>query len=281
LSKRGKTSEAIECFRKAIQHDPRLINARNGLGMLLRELGKTDEAIDCFREVLELSPADSGAYANLGVLYMNKGRFADARAVFLTALKTTPASSPLYRVLLRALKFCKRLLKLDKQLPEFLAGTRKPASAGECLDLAEVCHGSRHFYAAAAQFFAEAFARDPKLVEGLSGRRSTAARAAALAGWGFGKDDEKLTENERLRLRNQALAWLRADLALWSKLARKGDPDTRQRIAQKMAVWQNDAELAFVRQPAVLAKLREDERSAWHNVLVARCELARRVGSTL
>src|SRR5215472_4056243 len=43
--------------------------------------------------------------------------------------------------------------------------------------------------------------------------RYNAANAAALAGCGQGEDAAKLNDNERTRLRQQALTWLRADLA--------------------------------------------------------------------
>ena len=59
---------------------------------------------------------------------------------------------------------------------------------------------------------------DPKLAEDpASFRRYNAACSAAIAGCGKGKDDPPPDPATRTKLRSQALAWLSADLAAWSK----------------------------------------------------------------
>ena len=56
---------------------------------------------------------------------------------------------------------------------------------------------------------------------------SPVACAAALAGCGQGKDAGKLAGDERTRLRNQALGWLKADLEAWRRLLAQLPPHLR------------------------------------------------------
>jgi hypothetical protein len=65
---------------------------------------------------------------------------------------------------------------------------------------------------------------------------------------------------KRTRLRKQALAWLHADLAVWTKLA--VDPKGHARIRQTLQHWQKDPNLAGIRDPNAVAKLPADEQEA-------------------
>ena len=56
LQARGRLDEAIACFRKAIELDPKFAMAHNNLGVALRDQGKLDEAIACYRKAIELDP---------------------------------------------------------------------------------------------------------------------------------------------------------------------------------------------------------------------------------
>ena len=62
--------------------------------------------------------------------------------------------------------------------------------------------------------------------------RYDAACSAALAAAGQGVDSANLDDQERTRLRKQALHWLRADLAAWTKLA--DDAKQHARIRQTL-----------------------------------------------
>src|SRR5262249_57056862 len=68
-------------------------------------------------------------------------------------------------------------------------------------------------YAAAARWYAEAFAADPRLLAGPAGHHLyDAACATARAGCGQGRDAADLDEKTRAGLRRQALDWSRAEL---------------------------------------------------------------------
>jgi len=92
--------------------------------------------------------------------------------------------------------------------------------------------------------------------------RYNPACAAALAGSGQGKDDPPLDEPTKARWRRQAIGWLKADLAAWSKVLEKGPPAARQSVSQTLQHWKADADLAGLRDAAALAKLPESEQKA-------------------
>src|SRR5262249_23890563 len=78
-----------------------------------------------------------------------------------------------------------RLLELDSKLPDILAGRSKPGDLAEQLELARMCGSNKRMYAAAAQFYADVFAADPRVADALDpGHRYDADCAAARAAGG-------------------------------------------------------------------------------------------------
>jgi hypothetical protein len=92
--------------------------------------------------------------------------------------------------------------------------------------------------------------------------RYNAACVAALAGSGQSKDDPPLDDSTKARWRKQCLAWLKSDLAAWSKITESGNPNTKTSVARTLQHWKNDADLAGLRDSAALAKLPQDEQKA-------------------
>jgi hypothetical protein len=78
-------------------------------------------------------------------------------------------------------------------------------------------------------------------------------------------------------LLRQALGWLRADLALWAKMAERNDAGARREVRQRLTDWQQDADLASVRDPAALDKLADDERAAWRRLWQDVAQLRQKV----
>jgi serine/threonine-protein kinase len=166
-------------------------------------------------------------------------------------------------------------------LPAFLKGKYKPEDKDERLALlaAQVANAEfQDLLCAAAQAYADAFAADAKLAEAVpEGVRYHAARIAALAGCGQGKDADKLDEKERARWRRQALDWLRQDLTWWGKAADKGNAQTCAQVRQCLRFWQTDDKLAVVRATDALACLPDGERKQWESLWSNVDALLRRV----
>jgi serine/threonine-protein kinase len=145
-------------------------------------------------------------------------------------------------------------------LGPFLQGAYRPKDRDECLALSVAIRG-RGAYLAGARAFAATFAADPKLADDLkSFLRYYAACLAARAGCGYDQEARASDDRERARWRTQALDWLRADLATWTKLA--DEPKEHDLIPQVFQHWQKDSDLASLRDAAALAKLPAEERAA-------------------
>jgi superkiller protein 3 len=260
LGDKGRQDEAITCYRQAIALDPKLPSAHFNLGLMLGDKGRLDEAVTCYRNAIALGPKDTKVHICLGLALKDRGRYAQARDAFAGALELLPENSPVGSIVSRHVQTCERLLKLEARLPRLLHRDDKPASAQEGLDLATMCR-SRQRHAAAVRFTAEAFAAEPKLAADLNAEyRYNAARSATLAAAGQGED--ATLDRERTRLRRQALDWLRADLAAWTRLHDSGQPAGRAGARQTLRRWQQDPDLASLRDPDALAKLPAEERAA-------------------
>src|ERR1700730_9914397 len=97
---------------------------------------------------------------------------------------------------------------------------------------------------------------------------------------GRGNDADKLDDKDLVRLRNQARAWLRADLDAWTKLADQGKADDRAAAVQALRHWQTDPDLAGVRDKEPLATLPEPEQEAWRKLWAEGEELLKKVEET-
>jgi serine/threonine-protein kinase len=163
------------------------------------------------------------------------------------------------------------MVELDRRLPAVCSGQSAPASAAECLEFVSLCrHPARRFHATAARLSADAFAAEPRLADDLNRQdRYNAARSAALAASGQAEDAQLVPDKLALALRRQALAYLRAELALYTELAQRDDPRLREGLRLRLAHWRANANLASLREPAALARLDEDECVAWRQLWTA------------
>jgi Flp pilus assembly protein TadD len=267
LQDQGDVKGAIACYRQALDLDPKLAQAHNNLGNTLRAQGDLKGAITHLQKALDLNPKYAEAHCNLGHALRRQGHFAPA----LQALKRghqLGSQRPNWRYpSARWVEDCQRLLDLDTRLPAVLKGEDQPKDAAEQLALADLCRRYRKRYAAAARFYSDAFAGDPKLTFAQQAFcRYNAACAAALAGGGQGTDADKLEAKEKTRLRQQALSWLRDSLQHYAKQLETADAKTRATLQQTLRYWQQDPDLAGLRDEKAMAKLPEAERQAWQKL---------------
>jgi tetratricopeptide (TPR) repeat protein len=298
LKEKARWDEAIACHKKAVEFDPKDAEARNGLGAALCD-GKHDydAAIACFRQAIELDPKNAFSHACLGVAFEKKGQSDTAIDWFKKAIALNPNFAEAYCNLGAALgnqdRFAESLpyLKrghelgsnqpnwqipsadwvrqseqcaaMEPKLPGFLSGQFQPRDNQERIGLAGVC-AAKKLRRTAAGLYAGAFEADSKLADDLVAEyRYFAISNAVLAAAGEGEDAAQLDDKERSRLRHQGLDWLRADLALWTKLLESGPAASRPAIAEKMNEWRREPDLASVRDSAALAKLTADEQKAF------------------
>jgi hypothetical protein len=116
----------------------------------------------------------------------------------------------------------------------------------------------------ATRLWSDELASDPKLGDDRQSQiRYNAARAAALAAAGEGKDAAKLDAPAKPKLRRQALDWLKAELVAWRRVLDAGPLQDRPNVGAKLSDWQKESALAGIRDGAAIAKLPEDEQALW------------------
>jgi tetratricopeptide (TPR) repeat protein/tRNA A-37 threonylcarbamoyl transferase component Bud32 len=297
LKAQGDPAGAIACYRKALELDPKLAAAHNSLGAALQAQGEVKGATACYRQAIALDPKYAPAHYNLGdALYdqgdvkgaivsytkaldldpklfrahgalgqalLAQGEFTTARAATKKALDLLPAGHPLRPLVTRQWQDCQRLLDLDVRLPALLKGEDQPKDTAEQLALADLCQRYKKRYAAAARFYVDAFAAGAAQS---SQRAYNAACAAALAAAGKGIDADNIEPKEKVRLRQQALTWLRDNLEENAKQLEDADAKTRKAVQQTLQHWQKDADLGSVRGKEALAQLPAAERAAWQQL---------------
>jgi tetratricopeptide (TPR) repeat protein len=261
LLQRGQLDQAIAAFRQAVKHKPDYAEAHYNLGLSLAKKGQLDEAIASYRQSLVQKPDFAEAHCNLGLRLQDAGQFAAALASLRRGHELGARNPKWHYPSARWVQECQRLAALERRLPPILQGAA-PADAAEGIAFAQVC-ALKGLQGAAARLYALAFAAKPDLASNQqAGHRYQAARAAALAGCGQGKDSPPPGTSERLRWRRQALTWLRADLAAWSRLLHTSNPQARARAQQVLATWQGDSALAGLREGKHLAGLPPEEQAA-------------------
>jgi serine/threonine protein kinase/tetratricopeptide (TPR) repeat protein len=242
------------------------------LGSELSRTGELDQAILEYRECLRLNPVNGLVHQAFGNALAEQGKWDEALAQYRTfarwlEVRRHGGKAENNPVLRRA----EAMARVEKRLPGIIQGKDQPGTAAEFLACARVCEKTyRRQYAAAARFYDKAFAADPKLA-GETSRGNTimqhnrfdAARLAALAAAGEGKDAANLGAEEGCRLRRLALGWLRADLQDLSRLRPKDSTEARGWPANTLRWWLKDDAFAGVRGLEALAKLPEAERREW------------------
>ena len=270
--------DGTQMFKGSPRYMPAIRTADDALsevsylyGNALSDQRKLDQAIAAYREAIQLRPGYAEAYCNLAGTLKRKGDYAGALEMYRKGheLGSQRRGGWEYSSA-QWVAQAQRELALAPRLPAVLRGEGKPADNAERLDFAAMAKDRNHFVVA-SRLWAEAFEADPGLANDLgAGRRYNAACISALAAAGQGEDDAKLDDKERGRLRRQALDWLRADLALRSRQLEAGPTADPAAAQQALRHWQEDPDLAGIRDAASLAKLPADDRAAceklWANV---------------
>jgi tetratricopeptide (TPR) repeat protein len=267
LSEKKQWDDAIFEYRKAIELGLKFAVVHYNLGIALRAKNQLDDAAAAYREAIKIDPNYAEAYCNMAQVLQLQGHFADALQAFKRGheLGTRRGAQWGYNSA-QWVADAERMAKLEARLPAVLKGEDKVADNADLEGLKEVCRIQGRFLKA-AKLFEVAFFAAPKLADDVkTEHRFRAACFAALAVAGRGVDADKLDDKERAHLRQQALEWLRADLAHWTKQAASAKPADRVVVRQTLQYWQHEPDLTNIRDKNALAKMPEEERAAWEKL---------------
>jgi tetratricopeptide (TPR) repeat protein/serine/threonine protein kinase len=282
LAAKKQWDDAIAEYKKAIELDPKDAKAHYNLANTLPAQNQWDDAIAEYRQAIALNPNFAEAHCNLGHALRLQGNFTASVEEYRTG-HAIGAKQPGWRYpSAQWVQEAEGLVALDSKLTAILERKEKPADDTERLVMARLCQlPYKKLYAASARFYSDAFANNAKLTNDMQlKQRYNAACAAALAGCGQGNDADKLDDKERVRLRQQALAWLRANLDLWTKRLADAKPQERQALVKTLKHWEEDTDLSGIRDAKSLEKLPADEREACQKLWADVAELVKKASET-
>jgi tetratricopeptide (TPR) repeat protein/predicted Ser/Thr protein kinase len=276
----GKPAEALQAFDRALKVQQRLArehpespNFASDLGANLNNTAMIDmqarrfeqararlnQAVEWQRKALASNPVHpvyrqymENHLGNLVETAQGLGesdRLAEAKKNLTEFLDSAPAT-----------------VALDARLAAIVRGDQKPNDETERLQLAQRAY-EKALHVTAVRLWSEAFATNPKLGDDRqAGYRYNAACAASLAAAGRGKDIPAPDETARVRLRRLAFDWLKADFSSKTRGATNIEQNQKPTVAETLAHWLEDADLAGVRNDLELAKLPEAERTEWRSL---------------
>jgi eukaryotic-like serine/threonine-protein kinase len=266
LKAKGLLDQAITAYKETVRLLPEDAGAHYDLGIFLSAQGKSDEAVAAYREAIRLKPDHAEAHCNLGGVLRTQGDYAGSLAMYRRGHELGSKRPDWRYPSAQWVAATERVVALADRLPAVARGDDRPGDIADRLTLAQMCYDTKRF-AAAARLWAEALEADPKLRDDRQFQhRYNAACAASLGAAGQGKDDPTPDDVAKTKLRGQALDWLKAELATWTKLLESGPPQARPFIVQTLGHWKVDADLAALRDAEGLAKLSEPERTEWQAI---------------
>jgi tetratricopeptide (TPR) repeat protein len=74
----GRYADAVDCFSKALELDPKDSVSHNNKGSLLQDLYKPKEALECFNRALEINPKYPKAHTGKGTALKNLGKYKES-----------------------------------------------------------------------------------------------------------------------------------------------------------------------------------------------------------
>jgi tetratricopeptide (TPR) repeat protein len=92
--RRNEPERAAEAYRRALRVNPRLVDARNNLGLLLAGQGQIDAAIEQYAAALALRDDDPAVHNNIGMALAQAGRRGEAIDHFQRAVRLQPDLTP-------------------------------------------------------------------------------------------------------------------------------------------------------------------------------------------
>ena len=127
LVNQGKISDAIICYRRAIQLQPTLIDAYLNLGKLLSKAGANDKALRCYQEGIKYNPQNHQLYFHLGLCFTQQSNWEAAincyqqalqiKSDYWEALHNLGGALSSQRLWSEAINVYRRAIKLKPDLP--------------------------------------------------------------------------------------------------------------------------------------------------------------------
>jgi tetratricopeptide (TPR) repeat protein len=90
LERQGELEESVVAHEKALELDPKMVQAHINLIALYGRLGRFGRAEDHYKAAVELDPGSAESYYDYGVLLLRNEKFAEAETAFQKTLEIDP-----------------------------------------------------------------------------------------------------------------------------------------------------------------------------------------------
>ena len=258
-SDRGDWAAAVEEQRESVRRFPGLAVAHKALAHALEGAGRLDDAIAEFREAVRLEPRLAPAYLYLGRALIEAGEYRAALEALARVDPGPPPADPKISesTLISARSACWRLSRgwPPSSREATAPPTRKPSRN---------TRGSPPPDNPTRRRRACGPPRSPPRRRWRPTRpRGTATRPREPRRWPVpraGRPEDAPDARSPAQWREQASAWLEADLAASAAALQSGSFRQRAAVLRRLGRWQVDPALAGLRDTPALAALREPER---------------------
>jgi serine/threonine-protein kinase len=264
LMKVGRQEEGLACLEKACQMRPDFASYHANLGVALRAMGQNERARTELQQAIDLNKNEPHAHVEMALLELHAGNFVEATSWYRKAIALMDATNPLRTTYLLQLQLTQKFRRLDGKLSAVLEGTARPGSVLEAGDLIQLCY-LKGKYLDAYRLSKRYFAEYPGLeaTRGDAWFRFNAACFAAQAACGKGDGAVRLSPEEKVALRADALRWLQAEMTELKRLRDTGLPLKQVEVTSALQEWLTDAALAGVRERGWIDTFPTPERKAW------------------
>ncbi len=90
LARTGRHSEAVQCYDKALEIAPGDAEIIYNKGIALSHLGNREEAMQCYDKIVEMNPSDSSAWCSKGDVLFESGNFEEALRAYDRSIEIFP-----------------------------------------------------------------------------------------------------------------------------------------------------------------------------------------------
>ncbi len=101
--------EAIAAYRRALQINPKSIEAQCNVGGMLEHNGEYSQAIAAYRKAIGINPSHPEAHNNLGLILRQLGKFEEAMESFKRAIQAQPAGLSFMQNLISTMNYMPRM----------------------------------------------------------------------------------------------------------------------------------------------------------------------------